>query len=111
MKETFKTSHLPLTLTKLEKSVAENNCEEGWIYGSKVVYTACIALVLHSGYFSVRVPRSNVHRLLHYCVHNTDHYTISSPSPEGDICRLCCVCVTGDSGDRLSVSSRQLSVS
>ena len=36
MKEKFKTTHLPLTLAKLEKSAAENNCEEGWIYGSKV---------------------------------------------------------------------------
>ena len=51
MKETFKTSHLPLTLTKLEKSAAENNCEKGWIYGSKVVLHAeqlGMVLVLHS---------------------------------------------------------------
>ena len=106
MKETFKSSHLPLTLTKLEKSAAENNCEEGWIYGSKVVL--CAEQLDMGGSSLALYTGSNIV----YCMlDNTNHYTLSSPSPEGDICRLCCVCVTGDSGGRLSVSPRQLSVS
>lgn len=38
MKKAFKESYLPLTLVKLEKCAAENNCEEGWIYGTKVCH-------------------------------------------------------------------------